>query len=131
MRSVIKQSVVLPATSNALFDMYITADLHEAFTGARVTIDDKPGAEFSAFDGALTGRILETVKPKLVVQSWRSVSFKDGEPDSTLILQFSDCDEGGLVDLIHLDVPDHDYEGVTKGWDKFYWTPWRKYLESQ
>ena len=25
---------------------------------------------------------------------------------------------------------DHDYDGVTEGWDKYYWKPWRAYLES-
>jgi len=23
---------------------------------------------------------------------------------------------------------EHDYKGVTEGWEKFYWTPWRDYL---
>ena len=100
--------------------MFVSAELHGAFTGSPVTIGEKPGSQFSAFDGALSGTILETVAPRLVVQSWRSVSFKESDPDSTLILQFSDHEQGGLVDLIHLDVPDHDVEGVTKGWDNYY-----------
>ena len=29
----------------------------------------------------------------------------------------------GRIDLIHLDVPDQDYEGVFQGWEKYYWTP--------
>ncbi len=130
MRSVIRQSVVLPAPGERLFKMYVSADLQRAFTGSPVTISEKPGSPFSAFEGALSGTMLETVKPTLVVQSWRSVSFHESDPDSTLILQFNDNDRGGVVDLIHLDVPNHDYEGVTNGWDKYYWTPWRKYLES-
>jgi len=28
-----------------------------------------------------------------------------------------------------LDVPDHDFQDVTAGWQKYYWTPWRAYLE--
>jgi activator of HSP90 ATPase len=129
-RSIIRQSVVLPAPGKRLFEMFVSADLHAAFTGLPVTIGEKPGSPFSAFNGALSGTILETLKPALLVQSWRSVSFRDADPDSTLILHFDDHDRGGVIDLIHLDVPEHDYEGVTNGWDKYYWTPWRKYLES-
>ena len=131
MRSVIRQSVVLPATGKRLFEMFVSPELHGAFTGLPVTIGDEPGAAFSAFDGALSGTILETVKPTLLVQSWRSVSFKETDPDSTLILQFDNHDEqSGIVNLIHLDVPEHDFEGVTNGWEKYYWTPWREYLNS-
>ncbi|MGI9516116.1 MAG: SRPBCC domain-containing protein [Pirellulaceae bacterium] len=130
MRSVVRQSVVLPAPGERLFEMFVSAELHEAFTGSPVTIDEKPGSPFSAFEDALSGTMLDTVKPTLVVLSWRSVAFRESDPDSTLILQFSDHDQGGVVDLIHLDVPDHDFEGVTKGWENHYWTPWRKYLES-
>jgi hypothetical protein len=29
---------------------------------------------------------------------------------------------------VHLDVPEQDYQGVIDGWEKFYWTPWRRLL---
>jgi hypothetical protein len=25
-------------------------------------------------------------------------------------------------------VPEHDYEDVREGWEKYYWAPWRRYL---
>ena len=130
MRNVIRQTVVLPASAEALFEMYLNPSAHEAITGARVVIGDERGARFQAFDGALTGTMLEVVRPSLIVQSWRSTEFKAENPDSTLILSFSQEGDKGRIDLIHLDVPDHDYEGVTQGWEKYYWVPWRKYLES-
>ena len=130
MRNVIRQTVVLPASVEALFEMYLDPSAHEAITGARVVIGDERGARFQAFDGALTGTMLEVVRPSLIVQSWRSSAFKAENPDSTLILSFSPEGDKGRIDLIHLDVPDHDYEGVTQGWEKYYWAPWRKYLES-
>jgi len=48
--------------------------------------------------------------------------------DSTLILSFQPEGANGRIDLVHLDVPDHDYNGVVEGWEKFYWTPWRSLL---
>jgi hypothetical protein len=65
------------------------------------------------------------------VQSWRSLNFNDEDPDSTLILSFEERGEEGRIDLVHVDVPDGDYAGVTDGWEKFYWGPWREYLNSQ
>ena len=128
MRSVIVQSVVLPARAEALFEMYLDAAEHEAITGAPVTIARSLGAPFSAFDGVLTGTMLAAVSPALIVQSWRSTQFETSDADSTLILSFSPSGDSGKIDLVHLDVPDHDFEGVSEGWEKFYWAPWREYL---
>jgi activator of HSP90 ATPase len=131
MRSIICQSIVLPAPASLLFDMYMDASRHAAFTGHPVTIGEQSGAEFRAFDDMLTGTILIVVRPRLIVQSWRSLNFHGDDPDSTLILSFSDQGEEGRIDLVHLDVPESDYDGVTEGWGKFYWTPWRDYLNAQ
>lgn len=130
MRTVITDSVVLPADSDRLFAMYLDPAEHGAFTGHPVTIAAEPGAEFAAFEGQLSGQILHVVPSRLIVQSWRSTQFRDGDPDSTLILSFAAKDNNGRIDLVHLDVPDHDVEGVKQGWGKFYWAPWREYLES-
>ena len=130
MRNVIRQAVVLPASAETLFDMYLDPSTHQAITGASVDIGDERGSKFKAFDGALTGTILEVVKPRLIIQSWRSHLFKAEDPDSTLILSFTAEGDAGRIDLIHLDVPDHDYDGVTQGWEKYYWEPWRAYLAS-
>ncbi|MGA8239314.1 MAG: SRPBCC domain-containing protein [Desulfobacterales bacterium] len=128
MRNVIRQSVVLSASAEKLFEMYMNPLTHQAITGASVDIGDKRGSEFKAFDGALTGTILEVIGPRLIIQSWRSVNFLAEDPDSTLILSFTSEGDEGRIDLVHLDVPDQDYDGVNQGWEKYYWTPWRKYL---
>ena len=131
MRSIIHQSVLLPAPASLLFDMYMDASQHAAFTGHPVTIGEEPGSEFRAFDDMLSGTILKVVRPRLIVQSWRSLNFAEADPDSTLILSFEEQGEEGRIDLVHLDVPKGDHDGVTEGWEKFYWVPWREYLDSQ
>ena len=128
MRSVITQSVVLPASAASLFDMYLDPQTHEAITGAPVTIGSIAGSDFRAFSGVLTGTILAVVRSSLIVQSWRSAKFEPADPDSTLILSFQSEGANGRIDLVHLDVPDHDYNGVVEGWEKFYWAPWRQFL---
>jgi len=129
MRSIIYQTVTLPACAEALFDMYMDPARHAAITGQPVVIGEDRGAEFRAFGDMLSGTMLQVVRPRLIVQSWRSAIFNAEDRDSTLILSFADRDGSGCIDLVHLDVPDHDYDGVTEGWEKFYWTPWREYLE--
>ena len=131
MRSVIRQSILLPAAAEELYRMYLDPAAHAAFTGAPVIIGDQLGAKFEAFGSVLTGAILEVVSPRLIVQSWRSTKFRPDDPDSTLILLFTPEGASGRIDLIHLDVPAHDHDGVTQGWEKYYWQPWRAYLSNR
>ena len=44
------------------------------------------------------------------------MQFNDNDPDSTLILTFTPVGAEGRIDLVHLDVPIHDHQGVTEGW---------------
>ena len=124
----IQLAASLPASPDRLFDMYLDPVEHAAFTGAPVTISDRPGAPFSAFDNVLTGTILQVVPKRLIVQSWRSPNWSSTAVDSTLILTFSPEKDGGRIELVHVNVVDEDFAGVSQGWEKYYWSPWRAYL---
>lgn len=131
MRRIIRDSVLLPAPAGILYANYLDPAVHAAITGAPVSISGEPGSPFEAFGGSLSGTMLAVIPSRLVVQSWRSVNFGANDPDSTLILTFTSEGSQGRIDLIHLDVPEIDYKGVTEGWERYYWAPWRQYLESQ
>ena len=131
MRSTIYKTVVLPGSPAELHAMYMDAEVHAAFTGAPARISEEPVSPFEAFGGLLTGTMLQVVKPMLIVQSWRSVNFADEDPDSTLIISFSPEDDDGRIDLIHLDVPENDFQGVSGGWESRYFAPWLTYLQSR
>jgi activator of HSP90 ATPase len=125
---IVKQTVILPAPARRLYAMYLSPKSHGAITGGKVVIGSRPGSKFSAFGGALRGRVLQTVPGRLIVQSWRSTAFRKNDADSTLIIHFTPKGRHGRVDLVHVNVPDHDYAGVNKGWKNYYWKPWRKFL---
>jgi uncharacterized protein YndB with AHSA1/START domain len=122
-------AVHLPASPAKLYRMYLDPRLHAAFTGAPVTIAARSGAPFEAFGGALTGTILQAIPNRLIVQSWRSTHFYRRDLDSTLVLSFWSDQGGGIIELTHVNVADSDFAGVSEGWSKYYWTPWRAYLE--
>lgn len=128
MPRIVRQSLTLPAAPKALYAAYLSPRVHGAITGGKVAISARPGSKFRAFGGALTGRMLQTVPGRLIVQAWRSTAFRKGDADSTLILRFSGKGRRGRIDLVHVNVPDHDYRGVNQGWKNYYWKPWRKYL---
>jgi len=118
----------LPAAPERLFDMYLDPQIHAAFTGAPVTIGAQAGAPFSAFNGMIFGAILYVEPKRLIVQKWRSVNFPADSVDSVLVLTFATEPGGARIELAHINVPEVDFAGVSHGWEKYYWTPWRAYL---
>ena len=121
----------LPAAPGRLYDMYLDAKLHAAFTGQPVTIEPRAGAAFRAFDGMLSGTILHVEPKRLIVQTWRSANWPETAIDSVLTLTFWPEKDGARIELVHINVADEDFAGVSQGWEKYYLTPWRGYLKSQ
>lgn len=121
----------LPATPDQLFDMYLDSQAHAEFTGAPVTIEPRPGAPFRAFDGILTGTMLHVAPKRLIVQTWRSANWPANALDSVLTLTFWPEDDAARIELVHVNVPESDFAGVSQGWEKYYWTPWRAHLSEQ
>jgi uncharacterized protein YndB with AHSA1/START domain len=125
----VTMAVHLPASAAKLYRMYLDPKQHAAFTGSPVTIAARVGAPFKAFGGALSGRILHLVPNRLIVQSWRSTEFSRRDLDSTLVLSFWPEKGGARIELTHVNVADSDFAGVSEGWGKYYWAPWRAYLD--
>jgi activator of HSP90 ATPase len=117
-------------TPERLFDMYLDANTHAAITGQPTAFEAIEGAPFSAFDGVLTGKILHMEPKRLIVQTWRSTNFPAEALDSVLVLSFWPETGGARIELVQVNVPEEDFAGVSQGWEKFYWTPWKAYLES-
>ena len=125
----VTMAVHLPASAAKLYRMYLDPKQHAAFTGSPVTIAPRVGAPFKAFGGALSGTVLHLVPNRLIVQSWRSTKFSRRDLDSTLVLSFWPEKPGARIELTHVNVADSDFAGVSEGWGKYYWAPWRAYLD--
>jgi activator of HSP90 ATPase len=129
MQHTIQLAAHLAAAPAAIYDMYLDQRLHAEITGAPAAVEARVGARFSAFDGTLTGTILQLAPGRLIVQSWRSPAWAADDVDSTLILNLSAAGRGQtLVQLIQINVPTADFAGVSQGWELYYWAPWRQYL---
>jgi activator of HSP90 ATPase len=104
---------------------------HGASTGSPAKISRKVGGKWSAFGGMLVGKNLALLPGRMIVQSWRSTGWKKADPDSVLVVTFEKTKGGATVHLAHIGVPQHDHQGVTQGWPKYYWGPWKAYLAAR
>ncbi len=128
MSETIVQSEYFAATPARLYGIYLNEKKHAAAVNAAASIKAKVGGSFSAF-GMLSGKFLELQKNKLIVQTWRSKSWKKSERDSILVLRFEKYRKGARIELVHAHVPDYDYRDIRSGSEKYYWNPLRKYLK--
>jgi activator of HSP90 ATPase len=132
MTPVVEQIVAFNATPAKLYELFMNSAKHAAATGMPAKISPKVGGKWSAFGGMILGKNLALVPNRRIVQSWRSAEWKKADPDSTLIVSFEKSAEGaGQVHLVHVGVPEYDHAGVTQGWVKFYWEPWKAYLAAR
>ncbi len=128
MTPAIQQRVEFNVAPARLFNLYLDSRQHSAATHAKAVVHRKVGSKFSAFDGVITGTLLAMIPNRMIVQSWRARHWKKTDLDSILVLTFSKTKGGARIDLVHVNVPEHDHRGVTQGWKKYYWKPWRAYL---
>ena len=125
----ITQKVIFKNTSPAtLYSLYMDARKHTEVTGAKAVIRQKEGATFTAYNKYITGKNLQLVKNRLIVQSWRGNDWKKTDVDSTLILRFEQKGRDTILHMVQANVPKTHYVNVKDSWYRFYWKPRKKYL---
>lgn len=126
MNKVIEQTIRFENTPpETLFDIFTDPEKHAAIIGSGVIISAKEGAEFSCFDGNVTGRNLLIIPGKMIVQSWRGNVWKKNDPDSVLILVFTKVKSAAEIYMAHNNTP----KQFVEQWDAFYWKPLKRYLK--
>ena len=130
MRLIVQHSVRLPGTPRHAYDSYLDAVAHAAFTGGAAIISPVIGAEFSGFDGRISGRILNLTPGREIVQTWRSFEWQADELDSILVLLFSPEGPDTQLHLTQMNVPERMLPTLQANWPMRYLDPWRAYLES-
>jgi activator of HSP90 ATPase len=98
-------------------------------TGAPASGESTEGAAFSAFGGHITGRHLELVPNKLVVQAWRAKTWPEGIHS---IVRFELRPEGSGTKLVfdHEGFPEAEKDHLAGGWPTMYWQKIAKHVGS-
>ncbi|MFT4570637.1 MAG: activator of HSP90 ATPase [Hyphomicrobiaceae bacterium] len=126
MPKTLQLTVTLPGSPDELFDAYTDQKLHGAWVGSPMFVATSPGGEFRAFNDQVSGRILHTAPKRMIVQTWRSMGWKPGDGDSVLIITLTAVGSETQLDLVQVGIPDDDFDNVEKGWESYYWKPWRE-----
>ena len=128
MATIIQKVVFKKTKTKQLYDLYMDAKLHGMITNGPVKISEKAGSKLEVFGGYITGKTLQTVKNKLVVQEWYGSDWSKKDEASVFVLSFEQKGDDVVMNVFHGNVPDDKAPGLDKGWHDHYWKPWKQYL---
>ncbi len=110
-----------------IFNAWLSSEGHSNMTGGEAKVSKTVGDTFEAWDGYISGKNLEIVHNKRIVQSWRTMEFNEEDADSTIELVFEENDGNCQILLTHSNIPEGqpDYK---QGWEEHYFMPMRAYF---
>ncbi len=124
----IKLSKTFKASAEKLYQAFLNSEEHSRMTGGIAVISPQAGSVFTAWDGYISGKILELIPFKKIVQLWRTTEFPADQPDSKVEITFTSVPEGTTVTIIHSELTDSD-KHYKKGWQDFYFKPMARYFK--
>jgi activator of HSP90 ATPase len=85
------------------------------------------GGAFTLFGGYITGRHLELLPDKRIVQAWRSQGWQEGDYS---IVRFELVEQGAETKIVlnHRGFPQGNAQHLAAGWKSNYWGPLEKFL---
>jgi activator of HSP90 ATPase len=129
MAKTIAQKIVFKNTTpKVLYNLYMDAKQHAMIAGAPVKITAKEGTKFSAHGNYITGKNLQLIKDKRIVQTWRGMDWEKNEEDSILIISLQPTGKDVTLYMTHANVPDKHAGHLKKGWYSNYWNLWKQHL---
>ncbi len=120
----IEQKIHINATPHEIYEIFMDSKKHSKLTESEAVISRKVGGKFSVWEGAISGKNVELVEDKKIVQTWKS----DGEdwaknPYSTITVILESDDRGTVINFTHEDIPESAFKNVKEGWKTYYWDP--------
>ncbi|MCX6256012.1 MAG: SRPBCC domain-containing protein [Bacteroidia bacterium] len=89
----------------------------ELWSGYPAQMSTEPGSQFSLWEGDITGKNLEFVQDKKVVQEWY---FGDQVEKSVVIITIAPDQGNSLVTVEHTSIPDEEFKDIAEGWREYY-----------
>ena len=127
----ISQKVIIPATPEEVYDAYMDAKKHAAFTGSNATSDPKVGGKFTAWDGYIFGETLELEPGRKIVQEWKTTDWPEGYLPSRFELTLKKATGGTEITMVHTNVPEEQADDYAQGWIDYYWEPMTAYFKKK
>lgn len=125
----IEVSRIVPASAEAIYKAWLSGSEHGQMTGSTATYNDADGT-FTAWEGYISGKTIETEPYSRIVQAWRTTEFLETDPDSTLEILLDPQGDGTMVTLRQSNIPLGQGDAYRSGWEENYFEPMIAYAGS-
>jgi activator of HSP90 ATPase len=127
MSNSMRQEVNIKASPDRVYDVLLDAKSFSEFTGAPAEIDPKSGGAFSCFGGIISGRNVELMANRRIVQAWRVAIWPEGHY-SIVKFELQPHGSGTRLVMDHVGFPEGmrehlNGEEAEGGWHRRYWDP--------
>jgi activator of HSP90 ATPase len=97
----------------------------ELWSGYPAEMSTEPGSEFSLWEGDITGKNLEFIPDRKIVQQWY---FGEQQEKSIVTIAIAPDRENSIVTIEHTNIPDEEYDGIAEGWREYYFEAIRNFF---
>jgi len=125
----IQQTYTIAATPVEVWRALTEPKIIERWSDASAKFVPQAGMDYSLWDGSIVGKIVEVVPNKKLAQTWKPNDWTI--ENSIVTFTLTPTDDGTLVELLHENVEEFDYEGTTEGWDVYYLGAIKRMFEMQ
>lgn len=126
----IKQGGMLPGTPHQVYELWMDSKKHTEFTGSEAKISRAVGGTFATFGGWATGKNIELLPDKKIIQTWRGDDWPEGHFSVITVRLLPAPDGGAKLLFTQTGVPLSVAKSVAQGWKDYYWEPMKKYLKN-
>ena len=113
-----------------IYNAWLDSELHTKMTGGEAVCNHEINTVFTAWDEYISGKNIELIPNKKIVQTWRTVEFNESDEDSTVTILLVEIENGTEVTLTHTNIPDGQTQ-YKKGWEDHYFNPMKTFFEKQ
>jgi activator of HSP90 ATPase len=129
-RNIKIETVIKNARPGQVYEILMDSKKHADLTGSPADISRDAGGGFNIYDGYITGKNIELVQDKKIVQEWRAE--EDCWPQehfSILSITLEKASGGTKLVLEQEKVPQECADDIEKGWHDFYLNPLKNTIE--
>lgn len=125
---VIRKEYFINANFEKVWEALVDPKLIEQWGGGPAKMIGKEGEDFSLWGGEIHGKNTKVIKNRVLEQDWFS---GDWEKASKVRFELKPVGQQTKLLLTHENVPEKEFDDISQGWDDYYLTPIKDFLEQK